>query len=71
MTEFIVRYAIEGEVKIEAGTAEDAQEMFEAMEVQELALTGDLLADEPKTEEEIRREISEALDRHSARVGRQ
>ena len=64
MTEFIVRYAIEGEVKIEAETAEDAQEMFEAMEVEELALTGDLLADDPKTEEEIKREISEALDRH-------
>lgn len=70
MSEFIVRYAIEGEVKIEAETAEEAQEMFEAMDVQELALTGDLMADAPKTEEQIKREISEALDSH-ARIGRQ
>ncbi len=67
MTEFIIRYTIDGEVKIEAEDAEQAQDMFDAMDIQELALTGEMIADEPKTEEQIKAEIAEltadAIDR--------
>ena len=59
MTEYVIRYAIKGEARIEAESAEEAQEMFEAMELEELALSGDLIADEPKTDEQIKAEIAE------------
>jgi len=61
MTEYVIRYAIEGEARIEAESPEEAQEMFDAMEIEELALSGDLLSDEPKTEDQIKAEIAEIM----------
>ena len=53
---YIVRYTIEGEREIMAESREQAQKMFIDVSVEDLAICGDLIADDPRTPEEIRQE---------------
>jgi hypothetical protein len=64
MAEYIIRGEINFEVKIEAEGPEHAKEMFDAICIEEIALSGELWADEPKTEQQIRAEIAELRDGH-------
>lgn len=62
MTEYFIRYEIQGEAKIEAESPEHAQEMFEAMDVEELALSGSLISYAPETQTQIDQAIAEVRD---------
>ena len=56
---YIVRYSIDGEVEIEAESADEAQVAFDGMSLRELGDNGSLTADDPKTPEQIKQEIAE------------
>ena len=62
MKTYIVRYAIDGDFECTAESPEEAQTMFDNMSLLELAENGELIADDPKTPEEIKLEIAEARE---------
>lgn len=55
-TKYIVRFSVDGEAEFTADSREEAQEMFERMSASDLIDNAALIADEPKTEVEIKQE---------------